>query len=139
MMTERRYAGDSEGWVAALHGPSATREKATADLRALLMRGARFELSRTRHGLGEIPSEEADALATEAADAALIAVLASLDSYRAKSRFTTWASKYALREAGMAVHRRTRRQREGSVDLELELDPAAGSSLRTSAALDPWS
>ena len=118
-MTERPSTDPSQAWVAALRGPTATRQEATADLHALLTRGARFALNRSRQGLGELPSDEVDALATQAADAALCDVVGSLDSFRGRSRFTTWASKFAIREAGV-----TR---------------AAGSSLRRSAASDPWS
>ena len=117
-MTEGPATDPSQAWVAALRGPAATRQEATADLHALLTRGARFALSRPRQGLGEIPSGEVDALATQAADAALRDVVASLDSFRGRSRFTTWASKFAIREAGV-----TR---------------AAGSSLPRSAVSDPW-
>jgi RNA polymerase sigma-70 factor (ECF subfamily) len=117
-MTEGAPTDLSRAWVDALRGRSGTRQEATADLHALLTRGARFALSRSRPGLGEIPSDEVDALATQAADAALREVVASLDSFRGRSRFTTWASKFAIREAAA-----TR---------------AAGSSLPRSAVSDPW-
>ncbi len=117
-MTEGPSTDPSRAWVAALRGPSGTRQEATADLHALLTRGARFALSRSRQGLGEILPDDVDALATRAADAALCDVVASLDSFRGRSRFTTWASKFAVRQASV-----TR---------------AAGSSLPRSAVPGPW-
>ena len=42
----------------------------------------------------------------QAADDALVAVLAKLDDFRGASRFTTWAYKFALLEAGVKVRRR---------------------------------
>ena len=45
--------------------------------------------------------EELDDLAMQAADDALVAVLAKLDDFRGASRFTTWAYKFALLEAGV--------------------------------------
>ena len=45
--------------------------------------------------------EELDDLAPQAADDALVAVLAKLDDFRGASRFTTWAYKFALLEAGV--------------------------------------
>ncbi|MGH2969403.1 MAG: sigma-70 family RNA polymerase sigma factor [Solirubrobacteraceae bacterium] len=116
MITEDLSRGDSQAWVAALRGPTAIRREATAELHALLLRGARFELSRSRSALGHVPAEELDNLATQAADEALGAVVASLDSFRGTSRFTTWASKFVLREAGVALRRRAWRGREVSFE-----------------------
>ena len=116
-MTEGPSTDPSQAWVAALRGPTGTRQEATADLHALLTRGARFALSRPRQGLAEVPPDEVEALANKAADAALCDVVASLDSFRGKSRFTTWASKFAIREAGVIR--------------------AAGSSLARAAASGP--
>ena len=98
--------------MAALRGPTAIRQEATAELHALLLRGARFRLGRSRHALGDVAPEELEALAVQAADEALGAVLASLDSFRGTSRFTTWASKFVLREAGAMSRRHA--WREGS-------------------------
>jgi RNA polymerase sigma-70 factor (ECF subfamily) len=56
-----------------------------------------------------------------AADDALVAVLAKLDDYRGGSRFTTWAHKFALLEAGVRLRRRAWQQRE--VVLEHEAWP----------------
>jgi RNA polymerase sigma-70 factor, ECF subfamily len=99
-------------WIVALQGPPAVREPALAELHALLLRAARFELSRR--------DVADDALAHEAADDALMALLGKLDTFRGASRFTTWAYKFALLEAGVKARRRAWRDRE--VPLE---DPIA--------------
>ena len=65
--------------------------------------------------------EELDDLALQAADDALVAVLAKLDDYRGASRFTTWAYKFALLEAGVRLRRRAWQERE--VVLEPEAWP----------------
>jgi hypothetical protein len=88
--------------VAALRGPSTTRDEATAELHALLLRGARFKLI---HARDHLSSEARESLAIEAADAALGDVLARLDHFRETSRFTTWASKFAVREARVRLSR----------------------------------
>jgi RNA polymerase sigma-70 factor (ECF subfamily) len=41
-----------------------------------------------------------------------VAVLAKLDDYRGTSRFTTWAYKFALLEAGVRLRRRAWQERE---------------------------
>jgi RNA polymerase sigma-70 factor (ECF subfamily) len=51
-----------------------------------------------------------------------VAVLGKLDSYRGASRFTTWAYKFALLEAGVRVRRRAWQARE--VVLEPESWPS---------------
>ena len=94
---------DSQAWVTALRGPTAMRDEATAELHALLLRGARFKLTHVHHALDHVSSEALDRLAIEAADAALGDVLARLDDFRGTSRFTTWASKFVLREARLRL------------------------------------
>ena len=56
--------------------------------------------------------EELDDIAMQAADDALMAVLAKLDDFRGESRFTTWAYKFALLEAGVKLRRRAWQDRE---------------------------
>jgi RNA polymerase sigma-70 factor (ECF subfamily) len=100
-------------WLQALRSPdAATRDQAIAALHALLLRAARFEVRRRG-------AADADDLAVQAADDALVAVLAKLDGFRGASRFTTWAYKFALLEAGVRARRRAWQGRE------VMLDPAA--------------
>src|SRR3954454_17468504 len=109
---------ESFDWVTGLTGSATDREEVVADLYALLLRGARFELARRRPSLGHIGrTEEAD-LATQAADDALVAILAKLDTFRGASRFTTWAYKFVLLEAGVKARRRAWHGREVSLDAD---------------------
>ncbi|MEA2470125.1 MAG: hypothetical protein QOE38_1124 [Thermoleophilaceae bacterium] len=96
----------------ALRAGGAEREAAVRSLHALLLRAARFELSRRRAALSHVRGEELDDIAMQAADDALMAVLAKLDDYRGASRFTTWAYKFALLEAGVRLRRRAWQERE---------------------------
>src|SRR3954447_22761498 len=88
------------------------REHAIARLHELLLRASRFELSRRRAALSHVRGEELEDLATQAADDALMAVLGKLDDSRGASRFTTWAYKFALLEAGVKLRRRAWQGRE---------------------------
>src|SRR3954452_1745567 len=88
------------------------RDHAIAVLHELLLRAARFELGRRRGALSHVRGEELEDIATQAADDALIAVLAKLDDFRGASRFTTWAYKFALLEAGVRLRRRAWQGRE---------------------------
>jgi RNA polymerase sigma-70 factor (ECF subfamily) len=108
----------SAAWLAALRADGGEREAAVADLHALLLRAARFELRRRRAMLAGIAPAEAEDLAQQAADDALVAVLAKLDRYRGDSRFTTWAYKFALLEAAVKARRRAWHDREVVLDDE---------------------
>jgi RNA polymerase sigma-70 factor (ECF subfamily) len=99
-------ARSSEAWLEALRAQGPAREQAIAELHALLLRAARFELRRRRAALGHVRGEELEDIALQAADDALMAVLAKLEEYRGASRFTTWAYKFALLEAGVRLRRR---------------------------------
>jgi RNA polymerase sigma-70 factor (ECF subfamily) len=103
---------DSGAWLRALRQPGPERDRATARLHELLVRAARFEVSRRRAALSHGRGEELDDLALQAADDALVAVLGKLDDYRGASRFTTWAYKFALLEAGVRLRRRAWQERE---------------------------
>jgi RNA polymerase sigma-70 factor (ECF subfamily) len=103
---------DSRAWVDALRAAGAERDEAVGRLHGMLLRAARFEVSRRRAALSHVRGEELDDLALQAADDALVAVLAKLDTYRGASRFTTWAYKFALLEAGVRLRRRAWQERE---------------------------
>jgi RNA polymerase sigma-70 factor, ECF subfamily len=107
-----RAQADSAAWLSALRSTGAVRDQAVARLHELLVRAARFEVSRRRGAVSHIRGEELDDLALQAADDALVAVLAKLDDYRGASRFTTWAYKFALLEAGVRLRRRAWQERE---------------------------
>ena len=105
-----------EDWISELRGPPATRDDAIDRLHALLLRAARFELGRRSRMLSGVPRDEVEDLATQAAGDALVAILAKLDSFRGESRFTTWAYKFALLEAGVKARRRAWQDREVLLD-----------------------
>jgi RNA polymerase sigma-70 factor (ECF subfamily) len=124
---------ESRAWLVALQGAPAAREPAIARLHALLVRGARFELSRRA-----VPFRELDDLAVQAADDALVAVLAKLGTFRGRSRFTTWAYKFAILEAAVLARRRLWAGREVSLSGRdwPDLDRSAQQALEDAEVLD---
>jgi RNA polymerase sigma-70 factor, ECF subfamily len=106
-------AADDAVWIAALRRNDSA---AITRLHELLLRASRFEVSRRRSSLSFVRGEELEDLATQAADDALVAVLAKLDDFRGASRFTTWIYKFALLEAGVRVRRRAWQNREAVLD-----------------------
>jgi RNA polymerase sigma-70 factor (ECF subfamily) len=109
---EKTPSRTTDEWLSALAGEGVERERAMADLHDLLMRAARFEVGRRQAALSHVRGEELDDVATQAADDALMAVLGKLDEFRGASRFTTWAYKFALLEAGVRLRRRAWQGRE---------------------------
>jgi RNA polymerase sigma-70 factor, ECF subfamily len=103
---------DSRDWVTRLQGSGPERALALSELHALLVRAARFEVSRRRAGAGHLRDGDQDDLAQQSADDALVAILAKLDRFRGESRFTTWAYKFALYEAAANVRKRAWQGRE---------------------------
>jgi RNA polymerase sigma-70 factor (ECF subfamily) len=97
---------ESAAWVAALRGGGPSHDAALERLHALLLRAARFELRRRG------AQADFEDLALQAADDALVAILAKLGGFRGQSRFTTWAYKFALLEAGVKARRRAWQGRE---------------------------
>jgi hypothetical protein len=80
----------SARWAEALRGDAPTRDEALLWLRAHLSTAARFELDRRGITVDGVPRAEAASLVRAATEAALAAVLADLDRFRAQSAFTTW-------------------------------------------------
>jgi RNA polymerase sigma-70 factor, ECF subfamily len=111
MRAETRVS-DPEALLDGLRQPGPAREAAMAELHRLLLRAANHELGRRRDQLAHIPAGELGDLATQAADDALAAILAKLHTFRGASRFTTWAYKFALLEAGVKARRRAWQGRE---------------------------
>jgi RNA polymerase sigma-70 factor, ECF subfamily len=106
---------ESQAWLDRLDPGSRERDAAVGELHALLLRAARFEVDRRRTSLAASDCED---LAQQSADDALVSVLRRLPDFRGDSRFTTWAYKFALLEAGVKVRRRAWQGRE--VQLEPE-------------------
>ena len=121
---------ESREWLRCLGETGAARDEATARLHALLLRAARFEVARRRPTLPHLRGDDLDDIANQAADDALVSVLARLDDFRGASRFTTWVYKFALYEAAVKLRKRAWQGRE--VPLEPET-----SSLLSSAGLEP--
>jgi RNA polymerase sigma-70 factor (ECF subfamily) len=109
---------DSADWLASLRAAGEERERAVARLHALLLRAAHAEAARRRAALAGVDPQEVDDLTLQAADDALVAVLARLDTFRGASRFTTWAYKFAVYETSVRLRRRSWQGREVRLEPE---------------------
>jgi RNA polymerase sigma-70 factor (ECF subfamily) len=109
---------ESERWLRELRAEGPPRDEAIGRLHELLLRAARFEVARRRPMLPHLRGDELGEIAMEAADDACMSLLRRLDDFRGESKFTTWAYKFALLEAGVKLRRRAWQGRE--VPLEPE-------------------
>jgi RNA polymerase sigma-70 factor (ECF subfamily) len=89
----------NEQWLAELTGPPDMQAQAIEDLRQRLQRGIFYYLSRERSDLSGLSTGEINQMAEDLAQDATLRVMENLDSFRGDSRFTTWATKIAVRVA----------------------------------------
>ncbi|MFL6078648.1 MAG: RNA polymerase sigma factor [Ornithinibacter sp.] len=116
-------AGDDEpeDWVAALAEPGAVQDAAMRRLHALMVRAAAHQVWRMRAALPDPSPHAVDDLANQAADEAMTALLAKVHTFEGRSRFTTWAFKFAILQAATEVRRIQWQHREVELrDLEVE-------------------
>jgi RNA polymerase sigma-70 factor (ECF subfamily) len=110
-------------WVERLRPGHPLREQTAAKLREVLLRVAYHELNRRRGPLG---GAELDDIAHQAADDALMSILAKLDDFQGLSRFTTWAYKFVVFEVSGKVARHAwRRNPPSAEELQFEQLPDA--------------
>jgi RNA polymerase sigma-70 factor, ECF subfamily len=119
-MRLRRLDPESRAWFDALDSDGLRRAEAIGRLHALLLREARFEVGRRTASLAHPSGRDLDDLAFQAADDAVVAILAKLHQFRGDSLFTTWARRFVQREAPAKIRRRVGRNRELPMALELE-------------------
>jgi RNA polymerase sigma-70 factor (ECF subfamily) len=93
---------DNTEWLSDLASSGEAQEAALADLRATLLSGLRRGLTAWL----EPGSPQLEALAEEASQEALVRILARLDTFEGRSRFTTWSYKVAIRIALTELRRK---------------------------------
>ena len=123
-VTARGPDRDAEQWVKQLRPGHPRRDHTLTKLHDVLLRMAIHELSRRRGQLRSITGPEFDDLAHQAANDALVNILARLDEFRGLSRFTTWACKFVMFEVSGKVARHAwRRQPPGREEVAFEQVP----------------
>jgi RNA polymerase sigma-70 factor, ECF subfamily len=108
---------------------------ALTDLRALLRRAALYTLSRRAVHGSRLERAQVEAIAEECAQEALLAILQRLADFRAESKFTTWAYKFAVNIALTAA----RRERWKNVSLDDLLDESEATAWEPGADLNALS
>ena len=128
----------NQEWLDDLTGPAAVQEPAIEDLRERLQRGIYYYLSRERSDLAHLGLQDVTQMAEDLAQDAVLRVIENLDSFRGDSRFTTWASKIAVRVAISDLRRaRYKDFRLDDVTADDELLPASTSPNTHNTTLQP--
>jgi len=100
MTTAKTTDRSNEQWIAALQSQDdAAQSEALAELRLRLRRSIFFYLSQDRSDLRGLAAHELAQMAEDLAQDATLRVMDNLANFRGESRFTTWATKVAIRLA----------------------------------------
>jgi RNA polymerase sigma-70 factor (ECF subfamily) len=119
----------NETWLEHLRDGSPQQAEAIEDLRQYLKRAVLIYLH-TRSDLGHLAESELQQMSEDFIQDALLKIQASLDTFRGKSKFTTWAAKVA------ANHTISELRRAKWRDLSLDAITDAGTSLQEILAFD---
>ena len=122
---------ESAAWLGRLGAGGGERQGAERELHARLVRIALAEVRR-RPASTPVTGPELDDVAHQAADDAMLAILAKLGDFRGESRFTTWAYRFVILEVSSKLGRHYWRNPPAVLDAgqwerlpdRLEIDPA---------------
>jgi RNA polymerase sigma-70 factor, ECF subfamily len=111
----------NEDWVAELSSSGPFHDAAVARLHDLLLRAAWHQVNRMPEST-RLGSRRREEIVHAAADEATMSVLARLDAFEGRSRFTTWAYKFGILHTAVEVRRSAWRDRE--IDLDSVTEPS---------------
>jgi RNA polymerase sigma-70 factor (ECF subfamily) len=95
---------ESSAWLRRLGTTGAERQAAERELHARLVRIALAEVRR-RAASTPVTGRELDDVAHQAADDAMLAILAKLTGFRGESRFISWAYRFVILEVSAKLGR----------------------------------
>ena len=126
----RELDAESAAWLRRLRADAGERQTAESELHARLVRIALAEVRR-RSARTPVNGQELDDVANQAADDAMLAILAKLGDFRGESRFITWAYRFVILEVSSKLGRHYWR------DPPVALDAAQWERLPARFGLDP--
>jgi RNA polymerase sigma-70 factor (ECF subfamily) len=127
---------EPENWVEALSAPGPGQDRAMDRLHQMLLRASRHQVRRMRSTLAGVGDERLEEIANQAADEAMMAVLAKLSTFEGRSRFTTWAYKFAILQPATEVRRFAWQHREVELDDNAQLQAHGPSPASYAEAAD---
>jgi RNA polymerase sigma-70 factor (ECF subfamily) len=131
----RQKQRDNEEWLADLRSEE-RQDEALADLREYLLRAVFLYLDRHREDLVDLDRRELEHLAEDFAQDALLQIQEKLDTFRGRSKFTTWVYPIVINIA--AAELRLHRWRTQSMEaIVAEEDASLFQFLSDREAPDP--
>jgi RNA polymerase sigma-70 factor, ECF subfamily len=127
-------ADSDDTWWTHLGDDGPHGDLALERLHQLLVRASRHQVWRLRDLLHGAGADEIDDLAQQAANDAMVAVLRKLPTFEGRSKFTTWAYKFAVLQAGVVVRGHAWRDREVPLPDAVVLADAGPSPAQMSEA-----
>jgi len=121
---------ESASWLRRLDASAGERRKSEVELHARLVRIALAE-ARRRSARTPVNGQELDDIANQAADDAMLAILAKLGDFRGESKFITWAYRFVILEVSSKLGRHYWR------NPPVSLDAAQWERLPARFGLDP--
>ena len=106
---DRDEPGD---WLHALTCGGPEQDRALRQLHSLMLRAAGHQVSRMRSALPDGSPATVDVIVNQAADEAMTTLLRKLHTFEGRSRFTTWAYKFAILQVATDVRRLQWQHRE---------------------------
>ena len=123
-------------WISALRAGRVGHDDAVRRLREIVARAARHQLTRMPQVWTELGGVRAEEIIESAANEATVAVLARLDAFEGRSKFTTWVYKFGIRYAAAEARRALWRDRP--VDLDGQPEPPSDQAMtRSDQAMTP--
>ncbi|WP_431220119.1 sigma-70 family RNA polymerase sigma factor [Leifsonia xyli] len=107
---------DSSAWLVALTAQGSPRHAAEEKLHQILLRVALKEAYR-RGPAAHLGGPALEDLAKQAADDAMVTLIAKLQTFRGECRFTTWAYSFVVLEIAGAIARDAWRDKSGGTDV----------------------
>lgn len=106
---DRDEPGD---WLQSLTCGGAEQDRALRQLHGLMLRAAGHQVRRMWSALPDCSPAAVDVLVNQAADEAMTTLLGKLHTFEGRSRFTTWAYKFAILQVATDVRRLQWQHRE---------------------------
>lgn len=116
LLVATQPAEEAYDWPAALSSSGREREDALARLHRFLLRAAFHQVLRMRGALAGVGNDRIEEIANQAADEAMVTLLSKLSTFEGRSRFTTWAYKFAVLQSAVEVRRQAWQGREVPLD-----------------------